>query len=96
MRYVTDLKDATLAKFDEVEADWRETAERQIENLESYWHCPTPQELDELSADDALGNLAPLDGVRLDVPGKLGILLGRILDLAHIARIEARAKAASK
>ena len=35
MRYVTDLKDATLAEFDEVEADWRETAERQIENLES-------------------------------------------------------------
>jgi hypothetical protein len=54
LRYAEDLKNATLAEFDEVEADWRETAERMIENLEGYWHCPTPAELDGLSADDAL------------------------------------------
>jgi hypothetical protein len=95
MRYVDDLKDATLAEFDEVEADWRETAERMIENLESYWHCPTPQELDELSTEDALGaveyaaeqNAVFARDIEADVTewGKVAI-----------ARIEARAKAASK
>jgi hypothetical protein len=32
----------------------RAAIERMIENLEGYWHCPTPAELDGLSADDAL------------------------------------------
>ena len=33
MRYVEDMKKATLAEFDKEEAEWRETAERQVLHL---------------------------------------------------------------
>ena len=56
MRYVEDMKKATLAEFDKAEAEWRETAERQVLHLCAIEDpLPTPEELDELDPDDATG-----------------------------------------
>ncbi|MFY9839246.1 MAG: hypothetical protein WAK55_22775 [Xanthobacteraceae bacterium] len=47
--------EATLAEFDKEEAEWRETAERQVLNLcEIENPLPTPEELDELEPDEAI------------------------------------------
>ena len=55
MRYVEDMKKATLAEFDREEAEWRETAERQVLHLcEIEDPLPTPDELDELEPDEAI------------------------------------------
>jgi hypothetical protein len=93
MRYVTDLKrNTTLAEFDAVEADWRETAERQVENLEGYWYCPTPGELDDLSADKALSEVeyAVAENVQLARNIEADVTeWGKVA----VARIKARAKA---
>jgi hypothetical protein len=93
MRYVTDLKKATLSEFDEVEADRRETAERQIENLESYWHCPTPAELDALDADEALS--------AVEYAAEQNAQLARdieadVIEWGKVAIARVKAKAASK
>jgi hypothetical protein len=55
VRYVEDMRKATLAEFDKVEAEWRETAERQVLHLcEIVDPLPTAAELDELHADEAI------------------------------------------
>jgi hypothetical protein len=55
MRYLQNMKRATLEEFDEEEAEWRETAERQVENLAALDNpLPTPAELDELGPDEAI------------------------------------------
>jgi len=49
------MKKATLAEFDQEEAEWRETAEGQVLNLcEIEEPLPTPEELDELDPDEAI------------------------------------------
>jgi hypothetical protein len=58
MRYIEDMKKATLGEFDKVEAEWREIAERQVMNLcEIEDPLPTPEELDELDPDEAIGRI---------------------------------------
>ena len=69
MRYVEDMKKATLAEFDKAEAEWRETAERQVLHLCSIEDpLPTPEELDELVPDAAISRIelmaTPAPGVR--------------------------------
>jgi hypothetical protein len=55
VRYVEDLDKATLAEFDKEEAEWRETAERQVLNLcQIEDPLPTPEELDELDPGEAI------------------------------------------
>jgi len=55
VRYVEEMKKATLAEFDQEEAEWRETAEGQVLNLcEIEDPLPTPEELDELDPDEAI------------------------------------------
>ena len=55
MRYVEDMRKATLADFDKAEAEWRGTAERQVLHLcEIVDPLPTPEELDELDANEAI------------------------------------------
>jgi hypothetical protein len=94
MRHLADLKNATLAEFDEEEAEWRETAERQVENIDSELedNLPAPEELDELDADEALGivertaeaNALLFTNAEADL---------RTWEQIAIARIRARAKA---
>jgi hypothetical protein len=58
VRYVEDMKKATLAEFDKEEAEWRETAERQVLHLcEIEDPLPTPEELDELHPDEAISRI---------------------------------------
>ena len=58
MRYVEDMRRATLAEFDDEEAEWRETAERQVLHLcEIVDPLPTPEELDELDSDEAISRI---------------------------------------
>ena len=58
MRYVEEMKKATLAEFDQEEAEWRETTEGQVLNLcEIEEPLPTPEELDELDPDEAIGRI---------------------------------------
>jgi hypothetical protein len=95
MRYASDLKNPTLAELDEIEADWRETAERQINDLAGEVHFPTPEELDELSAEDAL------DAVECAVEEYAQFANDFESDArdwykAAIARIRTRAKTAKK
>jgi hypothetical protein len=55
VRYVEDMRKATLADFDKAEAEWRETAERQVLHLCAIVDpLPTPEELDELDANEAI------------------------------------------
>ena len=58
MRYVEDMRKATLAEFDKEEAEWRETAERQVLHLCAIEDpLPTPEELDELDPDEAISRI---------------------------------------
>ena len=58
MRYVEDMKKATLAEFDREEAEWRETAERQVLHLcQIEDPLPTPEELDELGLTEAISRI---------------------------------------
>ena len=58
VRYVEELKKARLAEFDKEEAEWRENAERQVLHLcEIVDPLPTPEELDELDPDVAIGRI---------------------------------------
>jgi hypothetical protein len=55
VRYIEDMKKATLAEFDKEEATWRETAERQVLNLcQIEDPLPTSEQLDELDPDEAI------------------------------------------
>ena len=58
MRYVEEMKKATLAEFDKEEAEWRETAERQVLHLcQIEDPLPTPEELDELGLTEAISRI---------------------------------------
>ena len=58
MRYIEDMKKAALAEFNKEEAEWREIAERQVLNLcEIEDPLPTPEQLDELDPDEAIGRI---------------------------------------
>jgi hypothetical protein len=58
VRYVEEMKKATLAEFDKEEAEWRENAERQVLHLCGIVDpLPTPEELDELDPDVAIGRI---------------------------------------
>jgi hypothetical protein len=58
VRYVEDMRRATRAEFDKEEAEWRETAERQVLHLcEIVDPLPTPAELDELDTDEAISRI---------------------------------------
>jgi hypothetical protein len=52
------MRKATLAEFDKEEAEWRETAERQVLHLcEIEDPLPTPEELDKLDPDEAVSRI---------------------------------------
>ena len=58
MRYVEEMRKAALAEFDKEEAEWRETAERQVLHLCAIEDpLPTPEELDELDPDEAISRI---------------------------------------
>jgi hypothetical protein len=55
VRYVEDMRKATLDQFDKAEAEWREIAERQVLQLcEIEDPLPTPEELDQLDPNEAI------------------------------------------
>jgi hypothetical protein len=55
VRYVEDMRKATLDQFDTAEAEWREIAERQVLQLcEIEDPLPTPEELDQLDPNEAI------------------------------------------
>ena len=59
VRYLEDMKKATLAEFDKEEAEWRKTAEQQVLHLcEIEDPLPAPEELDELDPDEAIRRIA--------------------------------------
>ena len=93
MRYVEDMKKATLAEFDQEEAEWRETAEGQVLNLcEIEGPLPTPEELDELYPDEAIRQIKIVieNNTQLCAAAEDGIVSwGQMA----VARVKARAKA---
>ena len=93
MRYLEDMKKATLAEFDKEEATWRETAEGQVLNLcEIEDPLPTPEELDELDPDEAIRQIKTVieNKTQLCVAAEDGIVSwGQMA----VARVKARAKA---
>jgi hypothetical protein len=97
MKRIQDMKRATLAEFDEEEADWRETAKRQVEyfgELEDL-DLLTPDELDGLDPDEAIGQVenAVEINVQLFVNAQCDV---RSWGEMAVARIHARVKAAKK
>ena len=96
MRYVEEMKKATLAEFDQEEAEWRETAEGQVLNLcEIEGPLPTPEELDELDPDWAIRRIKTVveNNTQLCVAAEDGIASwGQMA----VARVKARAKAKPK
>jgi hypothetical protein len=55
---VEEMKKATIADFDKEEAEWRETAERQVMHLCAIEDpLPTPGELDKLDLDQAISRI---------------------------------------
>jgi hypothetical protein len=91
--YIEDLKKASLAKLGDAEADWRETAERQIENLEGEWYIVPPEDLDGLDEDAALGQI---DSAVSEVVQLAHNIEGDFVEWGKVAaaRVKARAKAA--
>ena len=92
MRYVDDLKNALLAEFDEVEADWRETAERQYEYLTECEYVPTPEETDEADCEP----ICVINGYVQSVEELANNWIADTIQWGEVAkaRIKARAKAA--
>jgi hypothetical protein len=96
VRYVEEMKKASLAEFDKAEAEWRETAERQVLHLcEIEDPLPTPEELDELDSNEAISRIAAVveNNTQLcfAVDGDT-----RSWGEMAVARIKARAKAKTK
>ena len=96
MRYLEDMKKATLAEFDKEEAEWRETAEQQVLHLCAREDpLPTPEELDELDPDDAISRIETVveNNTQLcfAVDGDT-----RSWGEMAVARVKARAKAKTK
>ena len=96
MRYVEEMKKATLAEFHQEEAEWRETAEEQVLNLcEIDGPLHTPEELDELDPDEAIRQIKTVveNNIQLCVAAEDGIASwGQMA----VARVKARAKAKPK
>jgi hypothetical protein len=95
LKRIQDMRKATLAEFDEEEADWRETAERQVEHFDELADLPTPDELDELDPDEAINQ------VDSAVENNAQLFVNATADVQSwgemaIARINVRAKAAKK
>ena len=93
MRYLEDMTKATLAEFDKEEAEWRETAERQVLHLCAIEDpLPTPEELDELDPDDAISRIETVveNNTQLCVAAEGDI---RSWGEMAIALVKARAKA---
>lgn len=91
MRYVEDIEKATLAEFYEEEAEWRETAERQILNLCAIEDpLPTPEELDKLDPGEAIRRI---NNGQLCVAVEGDI---RFWSAMAVARVKARTKAKPK
>ena len=90
MRYVEEMRKATLAEFDQEEAEWRETAEGQVLNLcEIENPPPTPEELDELDPDEAIRQIKTVieNNTQLCVAAEDGIVSwGQMA----VARVKAR------
>jgi hypothetical protein len=96
VRYVEDMKKATLTEFDQEEAEWRETAEGQVLNLcEIEDPLPTPEELDELDPDWAIRRIKTVveNKTQLCVAAEDGIVAWGEM---AVARVKARAKAKPK
>jgi hypothetical protein len=96
VRYVEDMRKATLAEFDKEEAKWRETAERQVLHLcEIEDPLPTPEELDRLEPDEAISRIETVvqNNTQLcfAVDGDT-----RSWGDISVARVKARAKAKTK
>ena len=96
VRYVEDMKNATLAEFDKAEVEWREIAERQVLHLcEIEDPLPTPEELDELGPDEAIRRIESVveNNTQLcfAVDGDT-----RSWGEMAVARVKARAKAKTK
>jgi hypothetical protein len=96
VRYVEDMKKATLAEFDKEEAEWRGTAERQVLHLcEIEDPLPTPEELDELDPDEAISRIETV----VDNNRQLCFAVDgdtRSWGEMAVARVKARAKAKTK
>ena len=93
MRYVEDMKKATLAEFDQEEAEWRETAEGQVLNLREIADpLPTSEVLDELDPNEAIRQLKTVveNNTQLCVAAEGDI---RSWGEMAIALVKARAKA---
>ena len=95
MRYVEDMRKATLAEFDKEEAEWRETAERQVLHLcEIEDPLPTPDELDagalyewlaKFSAQKIFGASECIEAALADaaMARRLEVAPGSALPVAH-------------
>ena len=90
MRYVEEMKKATLAEFDQEEAEWRETAEGQVLNLREIADpLPTSEVLDELDPNEAIRQLKTVveNNTQLCVAAEDGIVSwGQMA----VARVKAR------
>ena len=91
MRYVEEMKKATLPEFDKAEAEWRETAERQVLHLcQIEDPLPTPGELDKVDLDEAISRIETVVN-NFAVEGDT-----RSWGEMAVARVKARAKAKTK
>ena len=93
MRYVEDMKGATLAEFDEEEAEWREAAYRMVEDIADYLEeLPAPEELDELDAEEAISDVERIAEANAQLFTNAECDL-RTWEQIAVARIKARKKA---
>jgi hypothetical protein len=96
VRYVEDMKRATLSEFDKAEAEWRDTAERQVLHLcQIEDPLPTPEELDELDPAEAISRIESV----VDNNTQLCFAVDgdtRSWGEMAVARVKARAKAKTK
>jgi hypothetical protein len=96
VRYVEEMKKATLAEFDKEEAEWRGTAEGQVLHLCAIEDpLPTPEELDQLDPDEAISRIETV----VDNNTQLCFAVGgdtRSWGEMALARVKARAKGKTK
>ena len=96
MRYVEEMKKATLAEFDKEEAEWRETAERQVLHLSQIEDpLPTPEELDELGLTEAISRIETVVENNTQLCFAVDADTRSWGEMA-VARVKARAKAKTK
>ena len=96
MRYMEEMKKATLAEFDKEEAEWRETAERQVLHLcQIEDPLPTPEELDELGLTEAISRIETVVENNTQLCFAVDADTRSWGEMA-VARVKARAKAKTK